>query len=480
MKKNIKVVMAVISIILIIIFMILLTIVYFKIDDSDNETDLFYKNISIKYVETSNITLVNGEPGDTLNKSFIIKNISDEDVYYDIELSNLVNNFSNPDDIVYSLYGSNNGAYIKNSIFPTTSSKIASNIKIEPNQEQTYTLNLTFLKTEEDQSNNLNKTISSKINIVKSNINEYYKSDTLLESILTNNEIKSESVIDFNKLENGLYYTNDTINGNKVFFFRGDNTLNNNLVFAGYCFKIYRTDENMNIKVVYSGNYENEKCNYNKVLDVSSFNDNSNYNAYVGYMYGSVSSNNYEDEHKNINSSRIKVFLDNWYISNISKYSSYISDSYYCNNRKLSNFKYNSTLYGKNGYSNTNTGYLSFKNIYFDNNPTLNCYNINDRFTINLDDGNNSLSYSVGLLSSDEIYLSGINNKSFLSTNYNYWTLTPVYYNGTNAYNYIVSNNKLVPKIVNEKYAVRPVITLKSNIKYVSGDGSLDSPYIIE
>lgn len=477
MRKNNKIILAYIGIILIVSFMILLTITYIKLSNSLTEEDIFNKKINVSFIGNSSITLVNSKPSDTLNKSFTIENISDDIVFYDIIIDNIVNNFKNPSDVIYSLYGSNDGGYIKENIFPSIKSSIAANIKLKPHEKQTYSLNVTFLKTNSDQSNNLNKTISSNIRVVKSNIKKYYKKGTLLEKILTTNEVKSENKISDLKV-NGIYYTNNTIDGKRVFYFKGDNTLNNNVVLAGYCFKILRTDENMGIRLVYSGNYENNSCNFDKILDVSSFNDNNNYNAYVGYMYGSASSNNYIDEHKNINSSKIKTFLDNWYINNLSKYSNIISDSYYCNNRKTSNFKYNSTLYGTSGYTNINTGYSSFKNISIDSKPTLNCYNVSDRFSIKLNGGNNALNYPIGLLTADEVSIIG--NNSYLNTNSDYWTMTPAYYNGEYSYNYIVSKEKLIPKNVSEKYAVRPVITLKSDVKYTSGDGSIKTPYIIK
>lgn len=475
MKKNNKVTLAFIGIILIIIFMILLTITYIRLSNPMTDEEIFNKKINVSFIGNSSISLVNSNPGYELNKSFTIENISDEIIFYDILIDNIVNNFENQDDVVYSLYGSNNGGYIKKNIFPNIKTYIASNIKLKPHEKQTYTMNITFLKTDKDQSNNLNKTISSDIRIVESNIKEYYKKGTLLEKVLTSYEVNSESK---NTNINGIYYTNNSIDGKRIFYFKGDNTLNNNVVFSGYCFKILRTDENMGLRLVYSGNYENGSCNFDKILDVSNFNDNNNYNAYVGYMYGSASSNNYNDEHKNVNSSKIKLFLDNWYINNLSKYSNMISDSYYCNNRKTSSFIYNSTLYGMNGYTNNNTGYMSFKNISIDGSPTFNCYNVSDRFSIKLKNSNNALNYPVGLLTADEISIIGTD--SYLNTNNDYWTMTPAYYNGNYAYNYVVSNKALVARNVVEKYAVRPVITLKSDVKYESGDGSIKTPYIIK
>ena len=58
--------------------------------------------------------------------------------------------------------------------------------------------------------------------------------------------------------------------------------------------------------------------------------------------------------------------------------------------------------------------------------------------------------------------------------------MTPAYYNGAYSYNYIVSKGILIPENVSEKHGVRPVITIKSNVKYISGDGSIKTPYIIK
>ena len=170
MRKNKKIILAYIGIILIISFMILLTITYIKLSNSLTEEDIFNKKINVSFIGNSSITLVNSKPSDTLNKSFTIENISDDIVFYDIIIDNIVNNFKNPSDVIYSLYGSNDGGYIKENIFPSIKSSIASNIKLKPHEKQTYSLNVTFLKTNSDQSNNLNKTISSNIRVVKSNI----------------------------------------------------------------------------------------------------------------------------------------------------------------------------------------------------------------------------------------------------------------------------------------------------------------------
>ena len=74
---------------------------------------------------------------------------------------------------------------------------------------------------------------------------------------------------------------------------------------------------------------------------LSLFNNSSNSNAYVGYMYGTVNSEKYEDEHQNNASSVIKIYLDSWFNKNLKDYSNFISNNViYCANRKTSSFDY--------------------------------------------------------------------------------------------------------------------------------------------
>ena len=57
--------------------------------------------------------------------------------------------------------------------------------------------------------------------------------------------------------------------------------------------------------------------------------------------------------------------------------------------------------------------------------------------------------------------------------------MTPAFYNGTKAYNYISNGTKLGALGVDTESGIRPVITLKKNTKLISGDGSLTTPYKI-
>lgn len=170
--RKISMIFAIIGIILVIILMITATYAYFSLEivgeGSNISMTTFNKNVQITYIDTSNVSLTNAYTGESISKTFTVENTGDVVVYYDIKLNDLVNNFANPDDLVFTLSGSNGGAYIKRTTMPVSNPIIASSIKLEPGIKHSYVMGITFLKTDEDQSDNMNKTFSANINISSS------------------------------------------------------------------------------------------------------------------------------------------------------------------------------------------------------------------------------------------------------------------------------------------------------------------------
>ena len=336
-------------------------------EGNKNEMNAFAGDMEITFNDTSNVSLINAYTGESITKTFTIENTGDATVYYDISFSEVTNNFADPEDLVYTISSTNNGAIVSQTVVPTTSNnKLASAVAIDAGVTQSYTLIITFLRTNEDQSDNSNKTFSAKISVEPTADDiaggRIYTSNSLGYAILNNNTVLSSEGVDFDGAAvDGLYYTNSAIDGKTIYYFRGSNALNNNLIFAGKCWKIVRTTEDFGVRIIYNGEAIGNTCsgisNDTTVTGSSSFNENDEYNAYVGYMFGLPSSANYNDEHTNSTSSTIKGILDNWYTNNISTYNTYVSDSYYCNDRKTTSFTLNSVVYGFLGYGNNNTGY---------------------------------------------------------------------------------------------------------------------------
>ena len=77
---------------------------------------------------------------------------------------------------------------------------------------------------------------------------------------------------------------------NPVYYYKG-NVQNNNVLFAGFCWKIVRTTETGGVKIVYNGIQKNGSCNNtgtDSQIGESVFNEDRNSLAYAGYMYNTV------------------------------------------------------------------------------------------------------------------------------------------------------------------------------------------------
>ncbi len=168
--------------------------------------------------------------------------------------------------------------------------------------------------------------------------------------------------------------------------------------------------------------------------------------------------------------STVKKAIDTWYKNYMLEYNDYLEDTVWCNNRALS----------RPGGWNPNGGTITTSkgDMYFQSNAVSNltCPNLNDRFTVNEENGNGSLTYPVGLITKSEIDLSG---KAIWSGS-PYWTMSPFYFVQSNSCDYIaISSGVQTYCSVMDTKGVRPTISLRAGIKSSGGDGSADSPYII-
>lgn len=484
--RKFSVVLAYIGIVIVCIVLSTATYAYVTYDPEPVvvQEDATLELLHVDYTDTSNISMFNTRAGDEFEKKFTIKNVSGKEMYYDINMYNVANSFAYPEDLVYTL-SSENGAYTSMKVVPVKDEVIAKNIKIGINETHEYILKVSFIKKDQVQFENELKTFFAKLSVTMSDMKKY--DDNTLYKKIELSSMGSEKNIDFsNNITEGVFYTNASINGITTYFYRGSNLLNNNLILGDNCYKIIRTTESGDVKAIFNGKRLENTCeDINVVERLSKFNNNSNYNAYVGYMYGNASSSDYENEHVNESSSVIKIYLDSWYNTNLKDYSDMLSNSsIYCSNRTTSSFTYNKVAFGNEGFSNKVTGYDLMNKYYNTGLINLDCVNINDRFSVKSNFGNNELSNSIGLITVEELYYAGFinmkdNKNNYLYSIYPYWTMTPAYYNKGNAYNFIVNKNNLGQINVSQDSAIRPVISLKGELKVSSGDGSMENPYTL-
>ncbi len=541
-RNNLKIILSTIGIAIVVALMGTATYAYFTLEiegvGKNNTLNTFNKNMEITYTETSNVTLENAYTGDSVTKTFTVKNTGNTDVYYNVVLENVVNNFAKPEELTYIISEANNVAYGSSGV-PTADDTILADIKIKTGETHTYTLKIIFRELETDQSYNMGKTFSGMINVVPSENSSLLmnlKSNTLLYKIINNESTlyqgssSGDSALGYNFSDSNskiirtglstdtttfyiLNYTNQTPDKSRSYIYIGDNTINNNVLFGGYCWKIIRTTDNYAIRMIYNGVPTNGACTNatgdDATIGNSVFNTNASYNAYVGYMYGTPNSTSYDEEHKNINNSAIKTMLENWYANNLLQYNDYIEDTTFCNSKMIIDDSLfgNENIYGKiytlDGFGNSATSY-TYTGDY-------SCPLPNDNFSVK--NGNNK--YPIGLLEYIEAAMAGINSMisdgggsilqgsffdklsdlkvkklssneiitqitpSYLSNSGEYWTMTPYdFYD--NVANVIAINGTVYEKkSVNTSLGVRPVIALKSNVVVLSGDGSLSSPYKI-
>lgn len=87
----------------------------------------------------------------------------------------------------------------------------------------------------------------------------------------------------------GLYVSPDTLSDNyPIYYYRGlTDNVNNNVLFANFCWKIVRTTDRGGVKLIYNGTPNSSKqCTSTGTTSSITFNSNINSLADVGYMYG--------------------------------------------------------------------------------------------------------------------------------------------------------------------------------------------------
>lgn len=267
---------------------------------------------------------------------------------------------------------------------------------------------------------------------------------------------------------NTLNAADDAGGTNQIYYYSGSAS-NNNVIFGGFCWKIFRTTSTGGVKMIYNGTPSNNTCSSSYGIGQSAFNTTTLPEG-VGYMYeeGNLTGNT--------TSSTIKTAIDTWVTDNFLNYTYYLEDTPYCNDRSTST-------------SYTTSGEIQF-NRYSVSSPILTCSNQRDRFTVSNTVGNQALTYPVGLITADELYLAGITTSSTDTSNYlyttkQYWTMTPrVFKLSSGDYeNRLWKANDSTP-IFNEaksnsKKYVRPVVTLNNKVILDSGTGTLADPYIV-
>ena len=187
----------------------------------------------------------------------------------------------------------------------------------------------------------------------------------------------------------------------------------------------------------------------------------------------------------NEHDSRAKAELEAWFeeenldghIAGTRNYEDDLEDAVFCNDRSYAS----GSLSGKDAswdYS-PHPPYVRSQSSNFI--PVLECPNVRDAFTKEAANGNGKLKHKVGLVTADELELSGmVEGTAFSWSNYGGWMLASAYFD---SFALVTVFNTYVGYSHQVIYAkgIRPVVSLKAGTSYIEGgDGTRNNPYVIE
>ena len=325
--------------------------------------------------------------------------------------------------------------------------------------------------------NNIISNINLNISVTKTLYKQILADKT---TRLTRNDFSTSLTTDNTK----TLYTS-TEEETTVYYFAG-NATDNWVKFGGFYWRIIRTNADGSVRLLYHGTSTTAT---DAVINSSTaFNTTYNDPMYAGYMYGT--SGSLVNNRTNTNNSTIKTVIDNWYKNNlITNYGKYLSTTaVYCNDRSDP----------EGGYNTGRTMFYYGASLRLETNktPSYDCATTEDKFTVDSSTGNGKLTYPIALMTADEVsfaggvwatnastwyYKNSVNGSSTGPTSW--YLLSPEYWSGSGAavLGVIGSDNpgRLMPQYVFYTFGVRPVISLKSCVKYSTGNGAPETPYEI-
>ena len=243
--------------------------------------------------------------------------------------------------------------------------------------------------------------------------------------------------------ESGLYKSTATNTGEATYYFRG-NVTNNYVSFAGFTWRIVRVNEDGTVRIVMQDG----------INDNATYAFNSKYDNY-SYMY--------------YTNSEAKTQLESWYQTNIKSKNNLAKNvavgAYYCEQAKA---KYDDSWTSGSATMITYNKYT----------PDFKCSS----------DGNGKgiVNASVGLLSYDEVVYAGgyynqNNSNYYLNNPAIYWlTVSPAGFSGISTVWTVNAPGNIHRNNVSSTYRLRTVLNLIADTQISDGDGTKDSPFVVE
>ncbi len=273
--------------------------------------------------------------------------------------------------------------------------------------------------------------------------------------------------------DEGIFGEEDGMYGGTSYYWRGATT-NNYLKFGGFCWRIIRINGDGSLRLIYDGatcHVNGTSTSESLAVTDQAYNSDSSRSEYVGYTYTTGSQRTTSGT-----ASNLKTQNETWYNSNLASYASKMADGKYCNDRNTGagyswSSQPSSTLYYA-GYDRS--GAKSASSV----SPTLSCPS-GDVYTL-----------KIGAITMDEVVIAGgkwgtPNNAYYLYSGNYYWTMSPYLFAPSSTYPagvfYVNTSGNLISNSVNHTVpGVRPVINLKADVVISTGNGTIDSPFVVE
>lgn len=128
--------------------------------------DVTTSHLKINYSENNHLNLTGMLPGAVFIKNFNIENTGDDIAHYGLELNDVYNELDRKDDLVYTVNCSNGGAMLGETTYPDISQTIVNDVMITPNTTHICNLTIYYLNLDEDQSEDMGKTVTGTINVI--------------------------------------------------------------------------------------------------------------------------------------------------------------------------------------------------------------------------------------------------------------------------------------------------------------------------
>ena len=521
MNRKQKIIVSVTGIFIVLLILVGLTYAYFltRIQGNTNTKSISVTTADLKLTYNDGSDgVIGGEkliPSDTeYTKTFTVKNDGNANVEYGVYLIDVINTLVRKDDVKYTLNCTTDGTIACNKVttettFPSGISQLVTN-EIEPGKTHTYTFTFTYKDTGTDQSIDMGKELSAKLQIFgKQGNGEYfpYSENTMAYTIINNvknGTLEGKSTFTANLSATGMVDNVTTANdkilstaeddGGTTYYFRG-NPIDNYVTYAGMCWRIVRIEGDGSVKLILASE---------KTCSTTNLTTNSGYatDGAVG-VQGTILTANYGDKMVNglnsyyindyINSAsstdNARTKLNSWLERKITSESdlTLLKSETWCIGDQTNGYSYYSDTGEVIGTvsdlikSGTDFRFTAGNKFDVTNTPSYKCETTGVDGEIDIN--------KVGMLTFDEIVYAGGGNKEnanyYLNNNAttkHWWALSPIYFSGDTFFvnsSIVYKEGSLGSNLVGTGNSFRPAVTLLSSTQITGGNGTISNPYTV-